>query len=347
MRSNPAGMNSGKGTVYVQTNERDGNQLLMFDRDAHGALTSATAMQTGGAGDGNAHLPSQGSVMLTEDHHHLLVTNADSGDLSIFSLSDGMPKPIRAVASGNMPTSVAENDGLIYVLNSGDPSLTGFRLRDDSIEAVSGSTRMLPDDSDPAQVGFSPDGTALVVTERGADTIASYPVGSDGMLAEPHLQKSSGPTPYGFAFTDKGTLVVAEAFGAQTGKAAASSYVTHSPEMQPRSQSVGNGRSEICWAAISKDNRYVFTTNFADSAVSRYAIGADGQITLDDPVAGVGHDGQAGLRDEDLSDDGRFLYAIDSDSGQLFGWSVGLGGSLAPIGHWDGLPRTVAGIAVS
>jgi hypothetical protein len=38
----------------------------------------------------------------------------------------------------------------------------------------------------------------------------------------------------------------------------------------PVSRSVGNGRSEICWAVVTSDDRYAFTTNFADGAVSRY-----------------------------------------------------------------------------
>lgn len=347
MRRNSAGQSAETGTVYVQTNERGANQLVMFNRDAQGRLTSAKALATGGAGDGMAHLPSQGSVTLTEDQRHLLVTNADSGDLSVFAVGPDMPQPLRTVPSGSAPKSVAENDGLIYVLNTAEPSLSGFRLAGNDIEAIPGSTQMLPENSDPAQVGFSPDGTTLVVTERGADAIASFAVSPDGRLQDPHLQQSSGPTPYGFAFTAKGTLVVAEAFDAQMGMAAASSYVTHSPDLQPVSRSIGNGRSEICWTAISKDNRYAFTTNFADSAVSRYAIGADGSITLDDAAAGVGHEGHSGLRDEDLTDDGRFLYAIDPDSGQIFGWSVGSSGALAPIGFWEGLPPTVAGLAAS
>ena len=58
-------------------------------------------------------------------------------------------------------------------------------------------------------------------------------------------------------------------------------------------------------------------------------------------------DGQTGLRDEDLSGDGRFLYAIDADSRRVFGWAVGAGGSLSPVGSWQGLPATVAGLAAS
>ena len=54
-----------------------------------------------------------------------------------------------------------------------------------------------------------------------------------------------------------------------------------------------------------------------------------------------------GLRDEDLSSDGRFLYAIDADSGRIYGWSVDADGALELIGSWGGLPETVAGLAAS
>jgi 6-phosphogluconolactonase (cycloisomerase 2 family) len=98
---------------------------------------------------------------------------------------------------------------------------------------------------------------------------------------------------------------------------------------------------------VSDDNRYLYTTNFADSGVSRYAIGDDGSLTLDDPTAGVGIEGRPGLRDEDLTPDGRFLYALDAESCQVFGWSVGANGTLSAIGSWGGLPATAAGLAAA
>jgi 6-phosphogluconolactonase (cycloisomerase 2 family) len=141
--------------------------------------------------------------------------------------------------------------------------------------------------------------------------------------------------------------VVTEAFGAETGKAAASSYVTENGSISAVTRSVGNGRSEICWAVVSKDDRFAFTTNFADGAVSRYAIAADGTITLDDAVAATAVEGKTGLRDEDLTADGNFLYAIDADAGRIYGWAVGDDGSLSPVGSWEGVPATVAGLAAS
>ena len=334
-------------SLFVQTNESE-NSVIAFRRRADGTLAGRSEYPTGGAGSGAPHLPSQGSVVLTADGGHLLVTNAASNDLSLFAVEDNRLTLRRTIASGDeTPRSVTEHDGLVYVLNTGAPSLVGFRLAEGGLEAVEGSRRQLVEGADPAQVGFSPDGRRLLVTQRGTDSIVVYQVDAAGLLGEPVVRPSAGPTPYGFAFAGDSTLVVTEAFGAMKGKAAASSYALRNGSVAPVSASVGNGRSEICWAVTSKDGKYVFTTNFADGAVSRYAVDPDGALILEDAAAGLAVDGETGLRDEDISGDGRFLYAIDADTQRILGWEIGSGGSLRPIGSWSGLPATVAGLATS
>jgi 6-phosphogluconolactonase len=328
--------------VYVQTNEAEGNRVLAFRRESDGSLSALGGYATGGAGDGKPHLASQGSVVLSGDGSHLLVTNAGSGDLSVFSVgADGLSL-VEAVASGLAPKSVAEHEGIVYVLNTGRPSLVGLGL--DGLQRI--DVVELDEGSDPAQVGFTPDGSGLVVTDRGANAIMHYAVDESGRLGQARVSPSAGPTPYGFAFVGD-TLIVSEAFGAEKGKAAASSYRLAGGEAMPVSRSIGNGRSEICWAVVTKDGRYALTTNFADGAVSRYAIGGDGSITLDDATAGLALEGQPGLRDEDLSDDGKYLYALHADSRRVFGWAVVSGGRLEPVGSWAGLPATAAGLAAS
>jgi hypothetical protein len=90
----------------------------------------------------------------------------------------------------------------------------------------------------------------------------------------------------------------------------------------------------------------VFTTNFGDGAVSRYSVTSSGRLVLDAAVAAVAVDGEPGPRDEDLTGDGRFLYAIDADGGRVIGWRVD-GGALTPVGSWNGLPVTIAGLAAN
>jgi 6-phosphogluconolactonase len=336
------------GAVYVQTNAVP-NEVIAFRRANDGSLDLIDSVATGGDGDGTPHLTSQGSVTLTGDGQYLLVTNAASNDVSIFSVAaDGSIELRERVHTGATPRSVAERDGLVVVLNTGEPGLASFRLNAEGIERAEGDDQELAaSDADPAQVAFSPDGSMVVITQRGTDSIVTYEVAPDGTFGASSEIASEGPTPYGFAFTSGGTLVVTEAFGAEKGAAAASSYAIEDGSLVARSSSVGNGRSEICWAVVTPDDRFAFTTNFADGAVSRYAIASDGSLSLEDATAGISEEGMPGLRDEDLSSDGRFLYAIDADGGRIYGWSVEADGALETVGSWGGVPETVAGLAAS
>ena len=336
---------AGTGAVFVQTNE-ERNRVLAFARDADGGLTEPASYETGGRGSMAPHLPSQGSVMLSGDGRFLLVANAGSGDVSAFRVDGARLELIGTVPSGgDAPRSIAERDGTVFVMTTGKPGVASFRLSDAGLAPTVGGETPLAADADPAQVGFSPDGRTLVVTQRGADAIAAYPVRDDGTVGEPSTVMSSGPTPYGFAFAANGTLVVTEAFRAEKGAAAASSYTTAEGTFTPATRSLTNGMSEICWAVVTPDDRFAYTTNFGESTVSRFAIGSDGSITLEDAAAaGVG-DARPGLRDEDVTDDGRFLFAIDADGGSVVGWRIGTDGSLSRAGSWDGLPNTIAGLA--
>ena len=326
------------GAVFVQTNSAS-NEVVAFTRAADGSLAQAGSYATGGAGDATPHLTSQGSVTLTGDRRHLLVTNAASGDVSVFAINGSMLELTKTVPVGPAPKSVAERDGLVFVLTTGDATIHGVRLIDGELVPIDGATRALST-ADCAQIGLTPDGRALIATERGADKLSIFAVAMNGVLGEPRTIDSLGATPYGFAISPRGTLVVTEAFRAEKGAAAASSYRIDGDSIVPVTASIGNGRSEICWAVITTDGRYTFTTNFADGAVSRYAIGMDGSLTLEDATAGLTEDGRPGLRDEDLSDDGRFLYAIDADQGQVVAWSVDDRGNLAPIGARFPRPST-------
>jgi 6-phosphogluconolactonase (cycloisomerase 2 family) len=247
-------------------------------------------------------------------------------------------------SAGSHPTSVAVHGELAYVLNNGSPGIAGFSV--DSLEPIEGSQRMLAADADPAQIAFSPDGRMLIVTERGTNSISTFAVGDDGKAEGPQTIASSGATPYGFDFAG-GSLVVTEAFGGEVGKAAASSYSLSGGRLAPVSASVADTRSEVCWAAVTRDGRFVYVTNFGDGTISSYRVDPDGSLELLEAVAASTNLGEKGVRDEAITGDGRFLYALDADARRIYGWSVGEDGSLAPIGDADGLPETVAGLAAS
>jgi 6-phosphogluconolactonase (cycloisomerase 2 family) len=326
--------------IYVQTNDAERNEVVAFDRSADGTLTAVGHFETGGRGSGTPHLASQSSVLVDGDR--VLVTNAGSDELSLFRVTDdGLELSGRVPSGGSHPTSVAVHGERAYVLNNGSPGIAGFTLGSGRLTAVEGSARPLAADADPAQIAFDPDGRTLVVTERGTNSISTFALDEDGLADGPQTIASSGATPYGFGFAG-GALVVTEAFGGEVGAAAASSYSLGGERLEPVTASVVNTRSEVCWAG-----RFLYVTNFGDGTISSYRIGADGSLELLEAVAASTNLGQKGVRDEAITGDGRFLYALDADAHRIYGWSVGEDGSLAPVGDADGLPETVAGLAAS
>ena len=336
------------GFVYVQTNDAENNEVVVFERGRDGKLERRDSYLTGGEGSGAPHLPSQGSVVLAGEV--LLVTNAGSDDVTLFSVEGGRLAQLDRVSSGgSAPRSIAVHEEHVYVLNTGgEPRIAGFRLDDGQLASIPESARSLGAGSDPAQIAFTPNGRALLVTDRASDSIHAFAVGSDGVVQGVATHPSSGATPYGFDVTADGVLVVTEAAGAQVGKASASSYrLDGSAGLSPVSGAVGNTRSEVCWAVISSDGKTVFVTNFGDGTISTYAIGEDGSIELREAVAATTVEGEPGIRDEALSSDGRYLYALHADTGRVFGWEVSAEGTLAPVGSANGLPLTAAGLAAS
>src|SRR4051794_3803661 len=117
-----------QGYVYVQTNDSDANEVVVYRHDDEGRLGRLGSYLTGGKGSGTAHLPSQSSVALHGDN--LFVTNAGSNELTVFAVADGSLAAIDVVPSGGeAPRSVAVHEQHVYVLNTaGSPNVNGFRF---------------------------------------------------------------------------------------------------------------------------------------------------------------------------------------------------------------------------
>jgi 6-phosphogluconolactonase len=342
--------NTTQAAVYVQTNDAAANEVVAFERRADGGLAPLGRFATGGRGTGMPHLASQSSIVLTDDGGSLLVVNAGSDELSLFAVeADGLRLADRVASGGATPTSIAVSGDLVYALNHGTPNIAGFRIDSGKLIAMANSQRTLSaPDADPAQVSFSHDGRTLAVTERGTDSISAFAVDETGYAAGPTTIRASGKTPYGFDFTRDGAMIVTEAFGGEIGAAAAASYsLTEPGRLAPVSGSVGDTRSEVCWAVVSHDGRFAYVTNFGDGTISSFEIAGDGGLMLRNAVAGSTGLGEKGIRDEAISRDGRYLYAIDADAQKVFGWMVGDDGALSAIGAFEGVPGTVAGLAAS
>ncbi|WP_374568848.1 lactonase family protein [Ideonella sp.] len=340
------------GMVFVSSNDAAGNELLVFARTPEGGLMPYTHMATGGMGSG-AGLGSQGAVTLSRDGRHVFVVNAMSNTVSTFALEGTELQLVSTVDSGGVhPISVAEHNGLVYVLNDGgDGNVAGFRNVDGTLQPVAGSMRGLSQagGAGPAQVGFSEDGDALVVTEKTTAKLTSYRVKPDGSLRAPIVTNSPGLTPFGFAFNQHNRLIVSEAVGGAPGASTVSSYRfdNRAPAMPVVvSAAVPDTQSAACWVAVTPNGRYAYITNAGSSTVSSYRVAADGTITLANATAGMTGTGSSPA-DVAVSPDGKHLYVRNGRTYTLSAFHVRHDGSLGPRPMLEGLPTTAVGLAAN
>jgi 6-phosphogluconolactonase (cycloisomerase 2 family) len=321
------------GALYTQTNDPAGNVVLRFDRAADGSLTPAGTFSTGGAGLASLG-GRQGAVELSDSERRVYAVNAGSDTITVFRVKHGELVRRAVVPSGGVaPTSVDEQHGRVYVLNSGGvPNVTAFAAgRHGSLRPL--ASRDLPGALGAAQVSVSPDGRDLVVTERLSNRLETLSVDRWGRLGEPVITASSGTVPFGFAFARDDRIVVSEA-GAST----VSSYrVGHGLTTITASLTVGQGAA--CWVAVSPDGRWAYTGN-ASGSISGFSVGRDGALTA--LTANGLSAAVPSPRDLDFSRDGRFLYVVSPGNAtaapRVNGYRVGRDGALTQITTAPALP---------
>jgi 6-phosphogluconolactonase (cycloisomerase 2 family) len=343
--------------VFVQTNELDGNRIVVFGRHGDGRLTEEDTYSTGGNGGNVApgtasdRLGSQGSLVYDERHRLLFAVNAGSDSISVFrvhgtrlQLTDVDP------SGGDFPASIAVHDDLVYVLNAGGVGIVqGFEIRGNRVRALEGSARSLglantdPPNflTSPGQVGFTPDGRQLIVTTKASgSTIDVFRVQRDGRLSETAVENPSAtPVPFAFTFDPRGRLV--------SGEAATSSVTTYTINRDgtlanPQSQS--DNQVALCW--IVEARGFFYVSNTGSNNLSGYRIDGDGRPTLIGPSGVVATTGEGPI-DMATAAGGRFLYAQTGIAGTVEQFRVREDGTLMRLGSVAGLPVGQEGIAAS
>ena len=276
----------------------------------------------------------QGAVEVSGDRRFVYAVNAGSDTVSVFRIGHRRAELVGAFPSlGTTPVSIDEDRGRVYVLNSGGTvNVAAFRRGyDGSLKPIPGGTRALNPGADgAAQVSIMPGHDALVVSERVANRLETLPLDRFGRPRAPVITASNGTVPFGFAITDRGTIVVSEA-GAST----VSSYRA-GPRGTLRSltAALGVGQGGACWVAVSPSGKLAYTGNVSGS-ISGFAIGRDGRLSA------LNADGLTAPlvptpRDLDFDASGRFLYAVSpgnaTTGGQVTSYRVGQDGSLTVIG---------------
>jgi DNA-binding beta-propeller fold protein YncE len=125
------------------------------------------------------------------------------------------------MGSLDLASRVAVYGNLVYVLHAGGTgSVSGYRIFGDRLFPLPGSSASLGLNNtgppnflqSPGEIGFSPDGTELLVTTKAStSSIDVFSVGSGGQLsANPAVTADASNVPFSFSFSPQNQLVVAE-----------------------------------------------------------------------------------------------------------------------------------------
>jgi hypothetical protein len=201
----------------------------------------------------------------------------------------------------------------------------------------------------------NPDGSPILwVNKNGAphsiasnapdpDGLIVFPVGAYGTLGEAKFQDGGGGSPWNPTFLhhrpDHFILGYAVGDGLSMARIDEDGTVTTSPIVQI---DTGGGKpSELCWVAVSPDDRMVFGTNFGYGYVSSYRIEGNVLSIAKDPACRkVPGDGtfralngtvSSGPSDNWLSPDGAFFYQLYPNASKVVGYAVQPDASLEEI----------------
>ena len=320
-----------------------------------------------------------GSVILTADRRFLFNTNGGDNSVSSFGVGeDGRLTLLDVKPTGNAVTEgggtakslvYAPSSGTLFVLHAFGPdhvrlmSVDGEGKLAPRPERYSVNTQtktdrvatmaVLSPNGRFLLVGTNfderpwpnPDGTPKLVGSNAPDPdgLIVFPVNGDGTLGAPSFHDAGGGSPFYVAFLhgrpDMFLIGTAVGDGVVMGSIDAEGRIRTGPLV--RLDSSEGEPSELCWLAISPDDRLVFTTNFGYSDISSFRIdGTELAIAKDPACEKVPGDGtfrslngviSSGPSDSWMTPDGAYLYQIYGNASKLMGYATQPDGSLKEI----------------
>ena len=281
------------------------------------------------------------------------------------------------------PKSITFHGDTVYVLYEGTGTvasmIAGWTVLKSGASlkatAIAGSALPLSSDTksvDPAQIEFTPDGKWLIVTEKqsgaagglaGPGSLDSFAVSAAGLATKKGFYATAKVgttdalqmTPFGFEFLGS-TLVVSEA-----GSTGVGSYSYAGGVIAPVATSQFLAADPApCWVAVSGNFAYV--ANARGPSISGYGVAANGALSNIGPITNaiVASTGEAipdpggtifhGPTDEFVSEDGKYLYALNSAVPSIGIFQIEANGTLSRVGSADygpgvaALPKGSAGI---
>ena len=323
--------------VFVQTDNTAGNTIVAYQRTAAGGLQQIGSYPTGGNGGvltGSVvdHLSSEGSLAYDRQAGLLYAVNAGSNTITVFRVRGGTLTRSQVISSGGQfPVSIAVHGNQVFVLNAlGGASVSGFVQAGGRLFPVPswqrdlglGTSSSTVFTGTPGQIGFTPGGSHLVVTTKGAaNSVEVFQAGPFGPSAEPTVTSLPGQVPFGFTFDQDGHLALAE-----TGTDTVATFAIAPGGTLTQLGSAATGQVATCWITAAPDGT-LYASNAGSATESTLSTQPGGAVTL---LGTTPTD--AGTVDATVSSDGQYLYVQAGGPGNVDAYRINPGGTLTQTG---------------
>jgi len=320
---------------FLFTTNAGDNSVSSFAVDKEGRVTLLDVKPTGNPTNGGAK-----SLAYAPSSRTLFVLHTVGPDHLRLMSVDEKGKLTARPEQYSVNTKDWPNRGPTMVVLSPDGKFLVVATAFDELPS-----RKNPDGSVILWIPHGPDGTLHVIVSNAPDPdgIVVFPVGKDGGLGEPSFYDARGAVPFYIAFLHNRPDTFLIGFGVGDGLAMGRIDAEGKINVDPivKIDTSAGLPSEVCWLAVSPDDRFVFTTNFGYSTISSFRIDGNGLSIAKDPaspkVKGDGTfraiDGvvSSGPSDSWLTPDGAYLYQIYGNASKLVGYATQRDGSLKEV----------------
>ena len=336
----------GAGSVILSPDRRflfatngGDNSVSSFTVGKEGRLALLDTKPTGNAVEGRSGTAK--SLAYDASRGMLYVLHSFGPDhLKLMSVSsDGKLTPRMERYTANTETKLNRVPTMAVLSPDGKFLLVGTTF--DLPIAISGT---YPDGS-PILWVQGPDGKYKVVASNAPDPdgLVVFRINSDGTLGEPSFHDGGAGSPFYIAFLHNrpDTFVIGYAVGdgVAMGHIDEDGRIGIGP-LEPIDTSNGKP-AELCWLAVSPDDRSLYGTNFGYSNISSFRLdGGEISVVKDPACPKVRGDGTArglcgditsGPSDNWITPDGAFLYQIYGNASRLVGYATQPDGSLTEV----------------
>ena len=320
---------------FLFTTNAGDNSVSSFAIGEDGELTLVDAKRTGNATSGGAK-----SLAYAPSSRTLFVLHTVGPDHVRLMSVDGQGQLTPRPEQFSVNTMHWPNRGPTMAVLSPDAKFLIVGTTFDELP-----TRKNPDGSLILWIPHGPDGKLHIIASNAPDPngLVVFPVNGDGTLGKPSFQDAGGASPFYIAFLHHrpDTFIVGYAVSdaVSMGKIDADRKISIGPLV--KIDTSAGVPSELCWLAVSPDDRMVYATVFGYSSVSSFHIDGNVLSVAKDPacpkVPGDGTfralDGvvSSGPSDSWISPDGAYLYQVYGNASKLVGYATQPDGSLKEI----------------